>query len=287
MTWKITYATFGLMAVLASSAQSPSIGGDYDASLEPTATGAIKSKSSWDINDSLMFIPAFDDYCDWNTTEIHGYDIDIKDKLTEPFMLELRHDECDYHHPFQGRITSKFGWRDGRHHNGIDIKLYTGDPVKVAFEGVVRIARYSRSYGNVVVVRHNNGLETLYAHLSARKVKPGQHVESGDVIGLGGNTGRSTGSHLHFEVRYLGEAIDPSTLIDWENGELIHDKYMLSLNDFDYLKKVRAKKYHTIRRGETLSSISRKYGTSVRTLCRLNGFSQNTTIYAGKRIRVR
>ncbi|NNE56252.1 MAG: peptidoglycan DD-metalloendopeptidase family protein [Flavobacteriales bacterium] len=287
MTWKITYATLGLALGLSAAAQTPSIGGDYDASLESPAAATAASSSNWDVNDSLMYIPAFDLYCDWNTTEIHGYDLDIKSHIKEPVMLELRHEDCDYTHPFRGRITSNFGWRDGRHHNGIDIKLYKGDPVKVAFEGVVRIARYSRSYGNVVVVRHNNGLETLYAHLSARKVKTGDHVESGAVIGLGGNTGRSTGSHLHFEARYLGEAINPATLIDWENGQLIHDKYMLSEKDFDYLHKVRAKKYHTIRRGETLSAIGRKYGTSVRTLCRLNGFSQNTTIYAGKRIRVR
>lgn len=285
MTWKVLHSTAALFATLSAFAQSASIGGDYDAALEPSIEHS-NAEAGWDINDSLTFIPAYDLYCDWNTTEIHHYEFDMT-KMEEPVVLDLRLEECDFHHPFRGDITSQFGMRGGRHHNGIDIKLYKGDPVKVAFEGVVRVARYSRSYGNVVVVRHNNGLETLYAHLSARKVKPGEHVESGDIIGLGGNTGRSTGSHLHFEVRYKGEAINPNTLIDWENGELIHDSYALSAKDFKYLKELRAKKYHKIRSGDTLSGIASRYGTSVSAICRLNGMSRNSTIYAGRRIRVR
>ena len=152
---------------------------------------------------------------------------------------------------------------------------------------IIRISQYSKTYGNVVVVRHQNGLETLYAHLSARKVKEGEHVEAGSVIGLGGNTGRSTGSHLHFECRYQGEPIDPNTIINWEDGTLAVDTLNLNTEHFAYLKKARSKKYHTIRSGDTLSGIARKYGTSTGTICRLNGISRNSTIYAGRRLRVR
>ena len=281
------YTILSLISFTTLLAQSNSIGGGYEESLEES-NSIPPSEIGWDINDSLMNIPAYDIYCKWDTRDIHGYNFDLsKMEKSESVSLELRREECDYHHPFRGRITSQFGERGARHHYGIDIKLYKGDPVQVAFEGVVRISQYSKSYGNVVVVRHNNGLETLYAHLSARKCKPGDHVESGKIIGLGGNTGRSTGSHLHFEVRYKGEPIDPNTLIDWEAGALLYDKYELTAKDFEYLTEARSKKYHTIRSGNTLSGIASRYHLSVSALCRLNGMSRNSTIYAGRKIRVR
>ena len=215
----------------------------------------------------------------------------MKHGTTLTFMLTLeivmKRSECDFSHPFRGNITSNFGDRSARYHYGIDIKLYKGDPVKSAFEGVIRISQYSKSYGNVVVVRHNNGLETLYAHLSARKVKEGDHVEAGDVIGLGGNTGRSTGSHLHFECRFKGEPINPNDIINWEEGKLACDTLLLAPENFSYLKTARSKKYHTIRSGDTLSGIARKYGTSLSAICSLNGMNRNSTIYAGRKIRVR
>ncbi|MCB0760591.1 MAG: peptidoglycan DD-metalloendopeptidase family protein [Flavobacteriales bacterium] len=263
-----------------------STGGGYEENLDETYPVEAVGESVMDVNDSLAFIPAFDVYCKWDTQNIHAYDFDGT-KMTDTVNMVLRHDACDFQHPFRGDITSQFGERGSRHHYGIDIKLYKGDPVKVAFEGVVRIAQYSRTYGNVVVVRHNNGLETLYAHLSARKCKPGDHVEAGDVIGLGGNTGRSTGSHLHFEVRFKGEPIDPNSIIDWELGVLKTDVLELTAENFEYLKQARSKKYYTIRSGDSLSTIARKHGTSVSALCRLNGMSRNSTIYAGRKIRVR
>jgi len=263
-----------------------SIGGGYEESLSEKIESTVKEEGNWDINDSLKFIPAFDTYCHWDTRNIHSYDYDAT-KMTDTVNMVLRYEDCDFAHPFLGRITSEFGERGARYHYGIDVKLYKGQPVQVAFEGVVRIAQYSSTYGNVVVVRHNNGLETLYAHLSARKVRPGDHVEAGHVIGLGGNTGRSTGSHLHFECRYKGEPINPSDLINWETGELLVDQLALSAEHFEYLKEARSKKYYRIRSGDTLSGIARKNGTSTRTLCRLNGISANATIYAGRSLRVR
>lgn len=257
-----------------------------DATEPATSSSSAAADAAWDINDSLYHIPAFDTYCLWDTKNIHAYDFDYRE-LTDTVQIVMRLDSCDFAHPFRGRITSNFGERGARYHYGIDVKLYRGDPVKVAFEGMVRIARYSPSYGNVVVVRHPNGLETLYAHLSARKVKPGDYVQAGEVIGLGGNTGRSTGSHLHFECRYKGEPLDPNSIIDWETGTLLVDSLDLHKGHFAYLKEARSRKYYTIRRGDSLSGIARKHGTSVRTLCRLNGISANGTIYAGRRLRVR
>jgi len=238
----------------------------------------------WDINDSLAFIPYFDQYCSWNTKRVHPYKVDLRNmKDTIPIPLAI--DSCDFVAPFVGRKTSDFGYRRYRYHYGVDIKLYTGDEVKAAFEGVVRIAHYDGDYGRVVVIRHNNGLETLYGHLSKMHVKEGQKVEAGDVIGLGGNTGRSTGSHLHFEVRYLGEPINPNEVIDWELGYLCSDTLQLNAEHFEYLVEVRKRKYHRIRRGDTLSGIARRYGTSIRNLCRLNGIRSTTTLRIGKTLR--
>jgi murein DD-endopeptidase MepM/ murein hydrolase activator NlpD len=238
----------------------------------------------WNINDSLTHIPSYDTYCSWNTERVHPYKDDLR-FMKDTVTLVLAPDSCDFVSPYTGRKTSDFGYRRYRYHYGVDIKLYQGEDVKSAFEGVVRIAQYDGDYGNVVVVRHPNGLETLYAHLSKLKVKEGDRVEAGDIVGLGGNTGRSTGSHLHFEARYKGEPIDPNELIEWETGYLCHDTLALSQEHFEYLVEVRKRKYHKIRSGDTLSGIARRYGTTIRNICRLNGIRSTTTLRIGQTLR--
>ncbi|MCC6600705.1 MAG: M23 family metallopeptidase, partial [Crocinitomicaceae bacterium] len=160
----------------------------------------------WTIADSVALIPAFDTYCNWDTRNLFHIK-SAKENIGCGQHFTLCRESCDFVYPVQGQITSFFGPRWGRIHYGLDIDLETGDPVSAAFEGMVRISQYHASYGNVVVIRHNSGLETVYAHLSQREVVPGDYVQAGDVVGLGGNTGRSFGSHLHFEVRYLGDAV--------------------------------------------------------------------------------
>lgn len=253
------------------------------------ADGKMPAASSevadiWDINDSLEFIPAYDTYCSWNTDRVHPYSEDLR-FMDDTVNIILAMDSCDFVPPYVGRKTSDFGYRRYRYHYGVDIKLYRGEEVKSAFEGIVRIAHYDGDYGKVVVVRHNNGLETLYAHLSKLSVKEGDKVEAGDVVGLGGNTGRSTGSHLHFEVRYKGEPIDPNQLIEWETGYLCHDTLDLNQEHFEYLIDIRKRKYHRIRSGDTLSGIARRYGTSVRKICQLNGIRSTTTLRIGRVLR--
>lgn len=245
---------------------------------------AESSAPVWTVNDSLANIPAYDDYCSWNTKKVHPYTVNLA-HMKDTVPLVLAYDSCSFTAPFVGRMTSDFGYRRYRHHYGVDIKLNTGDDVKSAFEGVVRVAHYDRDYGRVVVVRHNNGLETLYAHLSKLAVKQGDWVEAGDVIGLGGSTGRSTGSHLHFEVRYLGEPINPNDIIDWESGTLRSDTLNLNQEHFEYLVDIRKRKYHRIRSGDTLSGIARRYGTTISHLCKLNGISSRTTLRIGRVLR--
>lgn len=215
-----------------------------------------------------------------------------------------------YHCPFIGDIhpRGKFGPRRGRRHQGVDLPLKVGDPIYATFTGKVRMSKYLGGFGNLVVIRHENGLETFYAHLSKRNVEVGDWVNAGDVIGLGGSSGRSTGPHLHFETRYKGFAFDPQWLIDFKTGELRHRLFVLKKKYFniysnyeqDFEDEMKnheedeaedaeraAMKFYTVRSGDTLSKIARNNGTTVKELCRLNGINQNATLRIGKKLRVR
>jgi len=252
-----------------------------------TISSPVKApKKSWTAYDSLYYVPAYDLYRSFDRTKIWGVKIDQTKKL-DTTALKLYYDSCDFHSPSVGRITSGYGWRNNRPHYGIDIKLNTGDSVCSAFDGMVRIARYSSTYGNVVVVRHDNGLETLYAHLSKRFVKEEDEVAVGDLIGLGGNTGRSFGSHLHFETRYLGEPINPKDvfIINDSTFQVRTDSLFLSSVSFSFLKEVRKIKYHRVRSGDSLWRISKRYSVSISKLCRLNKISRKKTLRIGEKIR--
>ena len=219
--------------------------------------------------------------------------------------------------PHKGRVFSKFGIRRGRKHTGCDVPYPTGTPVYCAFDGRVRLAERHKGYGLAIVVRHENGLETLYGHLSRMDVVPGQWVHAGDLLGVGGSTGRSSGPHLHFETRYCGHAFDPEWIIDFERGELRKNVFVLkrsylspysryvpeTIDDEEELylteeqikaeeeriaREKAAMKYHTIRAGDTLSGIAVKYGTSVSKICSLNsGLKPTTTLSIGRKIRVK
>jgi len=185
------------------------------------------------------------------------------------------------------RITSPFGFRRYRWHYGTDLKVYYGDSIAAAFDGIVRIVDYERyGYGRYVVLRHLNGFETLYGHLSKAKVKVGEMVKAGELVGLGGSTGRSTGTHLHFEIRYQGNAIDPSTIYDFTSDCLLDDIYMVTPASFKYLVDARKVRYHRIRSGDTLGHISQRYGVSIGRLCGLNGIGRRTILRIGRRLRI-
>ncbi|MCW3086589.1 MAG: hypothetical protein JWP12_3955 [Bacteroidetes bacterium] len=264
-----------------------------------------------DFNDSLISFPASDLYCDFDTVNTHypKFDISIL-KNTSRNILLCDESSCGYVHPFQGKITSTFGPRKRRFHYGVDIDLETGDCVAAAFDGRVRIAKKSKSYGNVVVIRHANGLETYYAHLSKLNVEIGQQVYAGEVIGLGGNTGHSHGSHLHFEVRYMGQPVNPAELISFEEHKLKSDTLTLSSKTFDYVAEAKkaavrtsakgkgskgakgtavakaTKGVHVVKQGDTLSSIAHKYGTTTKALCAKNGIKPTSTLHLGQKLKV-
>ena len=242
------------------------------------------------------------------TTKIQPYDVELKD-LPISMVIDLVDSLKSYHYPFKGRVTSKYGPRRSRVHQGTDIDLETGDPVYATFDGRVRVTTYVKGgYGNLVIIRHDNGLETYYGHLSEIHVKNDEWVTAGQVIGKGGNTGRSTGSHLHYEMRYKGHTFDPERLIDFSTGTLRRETFLLKrtyfspysrfTQDFEEEiqsdeedKKIAAEaaaiKYHIVKRGDTLGRIAINNHTTVTKLCQLNGISKNSTLRIGQRIRVR
>lgn len=215
-------------------------------------------------------------YDEWSNDLTHYRNSTL---LPDEFKIDLR----NFTMPTDSKqVTSAYGQRWGRLHAGLDIKVYIGDTIRAAFDGKVRIVKYdARGYGKFVVIRHPNGLETYYGHLSKQLVKENQHVKSGEPIGLGGNTGRSTGSHLHFETRLCGISINPAELFDFKNQDVTDDYYVFTKKT--HLQKTNTGIYvHKVRKGESLSSIARKHGTTVAILCQLNHVSRNTRLVSGQ-----
>ena len=170
------------------------------------------------IEQEEKYNPSADLYEDWNNVYAHRETV-----LPDSFRIDLR----GFHMPTDSRVlTSNFGARWGRQHKGLDIKVYIGDTIRAAFSGKIRIVKYEpKGYGKYVVIRHHNGLETIYGHMSKHLVVENQEVKAGEPIGLGGNTGRSTGSHLHFETRLCGTALNPALMFDFRNQDVTGDFY--------------------------------------------------------------
>ena len=249
--------------------------------------------------------PAADLYEDWDNLFAHK-----QTALPDSFRINLR----NFCMPTTNRVvTSNFGARWRRQHKGLDIKVYIGDTIRAAFDGKVRVVRFERrGYGNYVVIRHPNGLETIYAHMSKHLVSENEEVRAGDPIGLGGNTGRSTGSHLHFETRLCGVALNPALMFDFKNQDVVGDEWTFNRSTYnsesseatrlrgtggvyrggDGLYEAPSKsrsqansgdvRYHKVKKGETLSAIARKHHTTVNALCNLNRIKKTVTLRPGQ-----
>lgn len=210
------------------------------------------------------------------------------DSMQKEFNITLEKPEShNYSNPFNGVLTSYYGWRDKRMHKGIDIDLNKGQPVVAAFDGKIRIAkRNNGGFGNLVIIMHANGLETVYAHLSKIKVKQGQVVLSGQVIGLGGNTGKSRGSHLHFETRYKGYALNPLLFISYNENKLYHYSVNIKIVKKELIAYPSNAELHTIKKGESWKLISQQYNVPIRKLKELNGSLKCYYLRPGTSLRV-
>ena len=252
--------------------------------------------------------PAGDLYEEWDNIYAHR-----PTALPDTFRIDLR----DFCMPTPSRvITSNFGARWGRQHKGLDIKVYIGDTIRAAFSGKVRMVKYEgKGYGKYVVIRHPNGLETIYAHMSKQLVRENQEVRAGDPIGLGGNTGRSTGSHLHFETRLCGVALNPALMFDFRNQDVTGDFYTYRKRTYQRDQALatqmrganglygynpadvnspnvgkngtkqaaqRSSRYNKVKKGETLFAIARKHGTTVDAICKLNRIGQKVKLRPGQ-----
>ena len=224
----------------------------------------------------------------WDIESIHiCKDIPVS-SLPEEVDLVLTDSTHGYSAPITGRVSSGFKFRRTRNHNGTDIVLNVGDTIRAAFDGKVRVVR---------TVGHANGLETYYAHLSGFIADENEIVKAGEPVALGGNTGRSTGPHLHFEVRYMGKPFDAERLFDFATGELRCSDFTLKRHYFNIYSHygmtdaesaaTQERVYHTVRSGDTLGAIARKYNTTVSRICQLNGISQNKILRLGQKLAVR
>lgn len=241
--------------------------------------------------ENLMF-PADELYnSNWDTVHVNPF---VRDKIVFPESYTIHCNTFSMPIDNEIKVTSKYGPRRRRMHRGTDLKVQVGDTIRAVFEGKIRIKSFERrGYGNYVVIRHPNGLETVYGHLSKFLVRENQIVRSGQAIGLGGNTGRSTGSHLHFETRFLGKDINPQEIIDFENGVPHRDEYVfhnIKINGKKsniYSTSPNAIAVHRVKKGENLGVIARRYGTSVSELCKLNNISGTSILQIGQAINVR
>ena len=313
MNFKKIIRTISVSLLLTLSA-SPAVAQDLLARQAPVDRRARKVDTlalQKLINTENLESPAADLYDEWNNVYAHK-----AKNVPDSFRISLR----NFCMPTVSRVvTSNFGSRWGRQHKGIDIKVYIGDTIRAAFSGKVRMVKYNPGgYGKYIVIRHPNGLETIYGHLSKQLVSEDQEVRAGDVIGLGGNTGRSTGSHLHFETRLCGLALNPALMFDFRNQDVVGDYYVYNSRTHDresiaanelrgkignggytreqvvgegYASAAKTevvsqeKLYHKVAKGETLSVISKKRGVSIDQICKLNHIRKNIKIKPGMILR--
>jgi len=247
----------------------------------------LRSEAGYKID--CLYINNYDYFSIWENNKLNPYGFNGENFAdTVHLILFNPKDSILWHSPLdQTIVTSDFGLRRSSWHYGVDFRLKVGTPVYAAFDGIVRIIGYERrGFGRYLVIRHANGLESVYAHLSKTFYTIGETVKAGEVIGNGGNSGRSTAPHLHFELRYSGNAIDPNLVYDFNTNQIRNQQFIVQPDVFRYLAEAHKIRYHTVRRGDTLSEIGYRYGVSINKLCLLNGIRRTSILRIGQRLRV-
>ncbi len=323
MTFRITFFCLMMLGTLSVQAQKT---GNQNTSENKNDTNIESEIDSLEFAHEEIYSPADELYKNlWSSTNIKYPGINFIERNDTLIIALVGVEDKPYVHPHPGKVISKFGPRSGRMHTGTDIKLQSGDPVLCAFDGKVRLAKRFSGYGNLVLVRHNNGLETIYAHLKSISVKVGDQVNAGDLIGLGGRTGRATTDHLHFETRIFGEPFDSEKYIDFENQILkvdqvyfknkqvttTLDRIKADLPPYSPIAKTEVKDTdrqvktnnpvqekqssnggkdeikHIIKKGDNLWNISQRYNTTVKNICDANKISPRQTLHVGSALIIR
>ncbi len=303
-----TSTLFGLFAIAGLNAQDLNLPrpAQHDANHQDLLAMQKSVSDEIKLKETLEYMDDF--FKEEEAPEYDLYEQYKDDQTVNPFQNAIvpetaSIDVSEFCMPTMGYVTSPYGYRRRfrRMHKGIDLKVQIGDTIKAAFSGYVRLTKLEglrKGYGYYVVLSHKSGFETIYGHLSKFLVEPGQYVKAGDPIALGGNTGRSTGPHLHFETRYMGYAINPAAIFDFENKTTHTDTYTFNKSTYtqDRNYAPSRKKSTTsvsasastykVRKGDNLGKIARKYGTTVAAIKRLNGLKSDN-LSVGQRLKLR
>ncbi len=300
---------------------------DTIATSDPETQVIIFSNNTWEYYrpslNRMDELPVYRNH--WDTASVFSYRTVELDDLPQVVELKLIDSLGQFCCPLQGKVISKYGPRRRRSHNGIDVPMKVGEPVLAAFDGKVRYSKYNTGgFGNLVIIRHPNGLETWHAHLSKLNVRVGDYVKTGQVIGYVGRTGRAFGPHLHFETRYYDQSFDPEFLFDFEKGMLKYQTFALERSFFNIHSRaselldedeaddqdlanallaaadaptaIRTAQpapagsgpvYHIVKKGDILGRIAPRYGTTIAKICQLNGIDRNSILQLGQRLRVK
>lgn len=308
-------AAFALMTAMATagiSAQKITSKSPHSAAHKQLLANQAKNKDQIRLVEKNTFIDLIDDIEPEPDIFTEGWNSKAVNPFKESEVPDTKLiDVTGYYMPVPGKVNSNYGYRAkfGRMHKGIDLHIKSNDTIYAAFDGKVRLTNYeARGFGNYIILRHPNGLETVYGHLNKALVKPDQVVRAGDPIGLGGSTGRSTGPHLHFETRFMGYAINPAAIFDFANQTTHTDTYL-----FDKKTYTKARNYaprsskgnlaaagenpyraaeneidsYTVKKGDTLSSIAKSYGLSATSLRKINGMNNGDVIKVGQVLKLK
>ena len=302
-----------LLAAMPFAMTAQKKGASHAAAHKQLLANAASSKDKIKLIEQNTFIDLIDDDLEpeldiytegWNSKSVNPFnEKDVPDSQ----VIDVR----GYFMPHKGIITSPYGFRKrfGRMHKGVDIGIKSNDTIYAAFDGKVRLTAYEgKGYGNYIILRHPNGLETVYGHLNKHLVKPDDVVKAGDPIGLGGSTGRSTGPHLHFETRFMGYAINPAAIFDFANHTTHTDQYTFSKSSYTKARNFAPSKNkvelasekentyksgnthissYTVKAGDTINKIARAHGMSATSLRKLNGLETSDIIKIGQELRLK
>lgn len=295
--------TILLLLVVSLSAYAQNI---YDLSIDLSKFNIESSIDTVSIDEPIKkdsIVPIDIKAENWDHTVYNPYkDVEVT------FPLQLQFKDSTYYAPI-GKdkvITSRYGWRHGRAHKGIDIDLVTGDSLFAMFDGIVRMSRYTKGHGKTVVLRHYNGLETVYAHLSKYGVKENDSIVRGQYLGKGGVSGNARGSHLHLVINYKGVSINPEYLFEFDKHNTIRSKELwvtkkwtrpivhnsrrqsdiipLHSEEEALASLIKQKSIYVVKPGDTLSRISKRNNVSIAALCRTNTIRRNSVLRIGQKL---